>query len=38
MVRLKLPPGSGKQVQVLGQGAEAAPAVVEVLAEIGVLA
>jgi electron transfer flavoprotein beta subunit len=38
MVRLKLPPGSGKQVQVLGKGADAAPAVVEVLAEIGVLA
>jgi electron transfer flavoprotein beta subunit len=37
MVRLRLPPGSGKQVQVLGQGAEAAPAVVEVLAELGVL-
>ncbi|MGB0093189.1 MAG: electron transfer flavoprotein subunit beta/FixA family protein [Solirubrobacteraceae bacterium] len=37
MVRLKLPPGSGKQVQVLGNGAEAAPAVVEVLQEIGVL-
>jgi electron transfer flavoprotein beta subunit len=38
MVRLKLPPGSGKQVQVLGNGADAAPAVVEVLSEIGVLA
>ncbi len=37
MVRLVLPPDSGKQVQVLGNGAEAAPAVVEVLAEIGVL-
>jgi electron transfer flavoprotein beta subunit len=37
MVRLKLPPGSGKQVQVLGNGAEAAPAIVEVLQEIGVL-
>jgi electron transfer flavoprotein beta subunit len=37
MVRLKLPPGSGKQVQVLGSGPDAAPAVVEVLAEIGVL-
>jgi electron transfer flavoprotein beta subunit len=37
MLRLKLPPGSGKQVQVLGNGAEAAPAVVEVLAELGVL-
>jgi electron transfer flavoprotein beta subunit len=37
MVRLVLPPDSGKQVKVLGNGAEAAPAVVEVLAEIGVL-
>ena len=33
----KLPPGSGKQAQVLGNGAKAAPAVVEVLQEIGVL-
>ena len=37
MVRLVLPPGSGKQVEVLGRGPEAAPAVVEVLREIGVL-
>jgi electron transfer flavoprotein beta subunit len=37
MVRLVLPPGSGKQVQVLGNGPEAAPAVVGVLDEIGVL-
>ena len=37
MVRLKLPPSSGKQVQVLGNGAEAAPAVVEVLRELGVV-
>ena len=37
MVRLVLPPGSGKQVQVLGNGAEAAPAVVGVLSELGVL-
>src|SRR5579863_5583992 len=35
MVRLVLPPGSGKQVQVLGNGAEAAPAVVGVLTELG---
>jgi electron transfer flavoprotein beta subunit len=35
MVRLKLPPGSGKQVEVLGNGPEAAPAVVEVLRELG---
>ncbi|HEY2770975.1 MAG TPA: electron transfer flavoprotein subunit beta/FixA family protein [Solirubrobacteraceae bacterium] len=37
MVRLKTPPGSGKQVEVLGNGAEAAPAVVEVLSGLGVL-
>ncbi len=37
MVRLVLPPGSGKQVEVLGNGPEAAPAVVGVLSEIGVL-
>jgi electron transfer flavoprotein beta subunit len=38
MMKLKLPPGSGKQVEVLGQGADAAPAVIEKLVEIGVLA
>ena len=37
MVRLVLPPGSGKQVQVLGNGAEAAPAVVGVLQELGLV-
>jgi electron transfer flavoprotein beta subunit len=37
MVRLKLPPDSGKQVQVLGNGPEAAPAVVEVLSELGLV-
>jgi electron transfer flavoprotein beta subunit len=37
MVRLKLPPGSGKQVEVLGRGPEAAPAVVGILQELGVL-
>jgi electron transfer flavoprotein beta subunit len=37
MVRLVLPPDSGKQVQVLGTGADAAPAVVAVLGELGVL-
>jgi electron transfer flavoprotein beta subunit len=37
MVRLVLPPGSGKQVEVLGRGPEAAPAVVGVLAELGLL-
>ncbi|MHB8692645.1 MAG: electron transfer flavoprotein subunit beta/FixA family protein [Solirubrobacteraceae bacterium] len=37
MVRLALPPDSGKQVEVLGRGAEAAPAVVEKLNELGLL-
>jgi electron transfer flavoprotein beta subunit len=37
MMRLSLPPGSGKQVRVLGHGAEAAPAVVEVLRELGLV-
>jgi hypothetical protein len=37
MVRLKLPEGSGKQVNVLGHGADAAPAVIGVLQELGVL-
>jgi electron transfer flavoprotein beta subunit len=37
MVRLVLPPGSGKQVEVLGNGADAAPAVVGVLREIGLV-
>jgi electron transfer flavoprotein beta subunit len=37
MVRLKTPPGSGKQVEVLGSGPEAAPAVVEKLAELGLV-
>jgi hypothetical protein len=37
MVRLVHPPGSGKQVQVLGHGADAVPAVVEVLGELGLL-
>jgi electron transfer flavoprotein beta subunit len=37
MLRLKLPEGSGKQVQVLGRGPDAAPAVVGVLQELGVL-
>jgi electron transfer flavoprotein beta subunit len=37
MVTLFLPPGSGKQVTVLGRGAEAAPAVVEVLGELGLV-
>jgi electron transfer flavoprotein beta subunit len=37
MVRLVLPPGSGKQVEVLGRGPEAAPAVVGVLRELGLV-
>lgn len=38
MVRLRLPETAGKQVQVLGRGADAAPAVVELLRELGVMA
>jgi electron transfer flavoprotein beta subunit len=37
MVRLKLPEGSSKQAEVLGNGADAAPRVVEILSEIGVM-
>ena len=37
MLRLELPPEAGKQVRILGQGPEAAPAVVEILSELGVL-
>jgi electron transfer flavoprotein beta subunit len=37
MIRLVLPPGSGKQVEVLGNGPEAAPAVVGVLGELGLV-
>ncbi|HEX3802265.1 MAG TPA: electron transfer flavoprotein subunit beta/FixA family protein [Solirubrobacteraceae bacterium] len=37
MVKLVLPADSGKQMQVLGHGAEAAPAVVGVLAEMGLV-
>jgi electron transfer flavoprotein beta subunit len=37
MVRLVLPEGSSKQAEVLGHGPEAAPAVVEMLQEIGVM-
>jgi len=35
-LRLVLPPGQGKQAEILGRGAEAAPAVVEVMRSIGV--
>jgi electron transfer flavoprotein beta subunit len=37
MVRLRVPDSSSKEAQVLGRGPEAAPAVVEVLKEIGVM-
>jgi len=37
MVRLRLPEGSTKQAEVLGNGPEAAPRVVEILTEIGVM-
>jgi electron transfer flavoprotein beta subunit len=37
MVRLRLPPGSGKHVEVLGHGPEAAPAVVGILRELGLV-
>jgi electron transfer flavoprotein beta subunit len=37
LVRLVLPDASGKQVEILGHGPEAAPRVVEILQEIGVL-
>jgi len=37
MVRLRLPEAADKQVEVLGEGPEAAPRVMEVLREIGVV-
>ena len=37
MVRLKLPESSSKQAEVLGHGADAAPRVVQILSEIGVM-
>jgi len=36
-LRLKLPPGEGKQTEVLGHGPSAAPAVVDLLRQIGVI-
>jgi electron transfer flavoprotein beta subunit len=36
MVRLVVPPGQGKQAEILGTGPEAAPAVVEVMRDLGV--
>jgi electron transfer flavoprotein beta subunit len=35
-LRLVVPPGQGKQAAILGQGPDAAPAVVEVMRELGV--
>jgi electron transfer flavoprotein beta subunit len=35
-LRLVVPPGQGKQAAILGQGPEAAPAVVDVMRELGV--
>jgi electron transfer flavoprotein beta subunit len=35
--RLKLPPGQGKRAEILGHGPEAAPAVVEVLRQAGLV-
>jgi electron transfer flavoprotein beta subunit len=37
MVRLMLPQGASKQARILGRGPEAAPAVVDILREIGVV-
>lgn len=37
MLKLTLPPGSGKQAEVLGDGAGAAPAVLSVLQELGLV-
>ena len=35
-LRLVVPPGQGKHAEILGQGPEAAPAVVDVMRELGV--
>lgn len=37
MVKLRLPPGTGKRVEILGRGPEAAPAVVGILGDLGLL-
>jgi len=37
LVRLEVPPGQGRRAEVLGNGAAAAPAVVEMLRSVGVL-
>jgi electron transfer flavoprotein beta subunit len=36
MVKLVVPPGQGKQAEILGSGPEAAPAVVDMMRELGV--
>ena len=36
-LRLVVPEGEGKQAEILGEGASAAPRVVEMLQEIGIL-
>jgi electron transfer flavoprotein beta subunit len=36
-IRLELPPGEGKEAQILGNGPEAAPAVVDVLRQLGLI-
>jgi hypothetical protein len=36
MLRLVMPPGQGRRAEVLGSGASAAPAVVEMMRKIGV--
>jgi len=35
-LRLRLPPGQGKQAEILGEGATAAPKVVELMQSLGV--
>jgi electron transfer flavoprotein beta subunit len=37
MVQLRLPEGAGKQVKMLGGGAQAAPAIISTLSELGLL-
>jgi electron transfer flavoprotein beta subunit len=36
MLRLAVPPGRGRQAELLGEGPEAAPAVVDLLRRLGV--
>ena len=38
MVRLKLPPGTGHKGEIIGQGPEAAPKLVEIFQELGIIA